>query len=53
MVVGHPSGIVNLPEDDSQGGPPTSADNYVTPNTDLHVSLSPDRHMRVYADRWR
>ena len=50
MGVGHPSEIVSLPEDDSKGGPPTSANNYGTPNTDLHMSLSPNRHIRVYAD---
>lgn len=48
--MGHPSEIVNLPEDDSKGGPPTSANNYGTPNTDLQMSLSPNRHIRVYAD---
>ena len=53
MGAGHPSGIVNLPEDDSQGGPPTSATNYGTPNTDLHMNLSPNRHIRVYADMGR
>src|SRR5699024_9180628 len=57
MGVGHPSEIVNLPEDDSKGCPPTSANNYGTPNTDLHMNLSPNRHIKVYADKeidgWR
>ena len=48
--MGHPSEIVNLPEDDSKGGPPTSANNYGTPNTDLQMNLSPNRHIKVYAD---
>ena len=52
MGVGHPSEIVNLPEVDSKGGPPTSANNYGTPNTDLHINLSPNRHIKVYADTW-
>ena len=50
MGVGHPSEIVNLPEDDAKGGPPTSANNYGTPNTDLQMNLSPNRHIKVYAD---
>ena len=53
MGVGHPSEIVNLPEDDSKGGPPTSANNYGTPNTDLQMNLSPNRHIKVYADNRR
>lgn len=47
---GHPSGIVSLPEGESIGGPPTSANVYGTPNTDRHLNLSPERHIGAYAE---
>ena len=48
--MGHPSEIVNLPEGDSKGVPPASANNYGTLNTDPLMKLSPNRHIKVYAD---